>query len=102
MATPKEWRDDMAKMSDEKLAAVGDALDTLRDWPLFATEYDGLRLLATMINLEDATREVEHTKDADCTLDDTDSCIVCGVHHGDPCPVCGGRGFHNEGCERAD
>lgn len=41
---------------------------------------------------------MEHTKDSDCTLDDTCMCIVCGVYHGDPCPKCGGRGFHKPGC----
>ena len=43
-----------------------------------------------------------HSRDEDCTLDATDSCSVCGVYHGDPCPVCGGRGFHRDGCERID
>lgn len=42
--------------------------------------------------------ETMHTTDTDCTLDDTDTCTVCGVTHGDPCPECGGRGYHNEGC----
>ena len=27
------------------------------------------------------------------------SCTTCGVAHGDPCPVCGGRGFHVGKCE---
>lgn len=39
-----------------------------------------------------------HTKDEDCTLDENDTCIICGVAHGDPCPECGGRGFHRENC----
>ncbi len=39
-----------------------------------------------------------HTKDEDCTLDPTGTCTVCGVLHGTPCPACGGRGFHREGC----
>jgi len=38
-----------------------------------------------------------HDRDEDCTLDEDDSCTVCGVWHGDPC-ACGGRGFHREGC----
>ena len=42
---------------------------------------------------------MDHSKDSDCTLDSTDICVVCGTYHGDPCPVCGGRGFHKEGCE---
>lgn len=39
----------------------------------------------------------EHTKDGDCTLVD-DICTECGVWHADPCPDCGGRGFHEDGC----
>ena len=39
-----------------------------------------------------------HTKDSDCTLDDRDTCTVCGVYHGDPCEFCGQRGFHMENC----
>jgi hypothetical protein len=43
-------------------------------------------------------RPVHHTNDSDCTLDESDTCIVCGVYHGDTCPMCGGRGYHNAGC----
>jgi hypothetical protein len=41
---------------------------------------------------------VYHTKDSDCTLDADGSCIDCGVYHGEPCDVCGGRGFHVAEC----
>ena len=44
----------------------------------------------------------EHTKDADCNLDETDCCVICGTYHGDPCHICGGRGFHMEGCRAAE
>lgn len=40
----------------------------------------------------------DHTTDTDCTLDDTDCCETCGVYHGDPCPDCGGSGYHVDGC----
>lgn len=40
----------------------------------------------------------DHTDDAHCTVGPDDFCTGCGVHHGDPCGVCGGRGFHAEGC----
>lgn len=40
----------------------------------------------------------QHTDDAHCTVGPDDFCTGCGVHHGDPCGVCGGRGFHVEGC----
>lgn len=39
-----------------------------------------------------------HTRDEHCVVGDNGCCTVCGVSHGDPCPDCGGRGFHNEGC----
>ena len=40
----------------------------------------------------------EHTIDEDCTLNDNDVCIICGVHHGEPCPECDGRGYHQGDC----
>ena len=43
-----------------------------------------------------------HSKDSDCTLDETDCCTVCGSYHADPCPGCGGRGFHVDGCPECD
>jgi hypothetical protein len=44
--------------------------------------------------------EPAHTTDSHCTLDENDECKVCGVYHGDPCPGCGGSGFHYDGCLR--
>lgn len=42
---------------------------------------------------------VTHSKDEDCTLGPNGCCTVCGVDHsGDPCPQCGGRGFHRDNC----
>jgi len=43
-----------------------------------------------------------HTTDRDCTLDHNDICVECGVWHGDPCPSCGGRGFHLDSCPEMD
>lgn len=44
-----------------------------------------------------------HTKDEDCTVDpETGCCSVCGVLHGDPCPCCGGSGFHKDGCSEIE
>lgn len=43
---------------------------------------------------------MEHHKDEDCDVDpDDDLCRECGVYHGEPCPKCGGRGFHRRVCE---
>ena len=44
----------------------------------------------------------DHSSDADCAghvNQETLTCSVCGVYHGNPCPLCGGRGFHAENCE---
>lgn len=40
----------------------------------------------------------DHTTDTDCTLDANDSCVECSTYHGDPCPDCGGRGYHAGEC----
>lgn len=40
-----------------------------------------------------------HTADEHCDVDPTtDMCRGCGVHHGEACGHCGGRGFHRDGC----
>lgn len=45
----------------------------------------------------------KHSRDEDCTVDAAvDMCTGCGVAHGDPCPECGGRGFHREGCSESE
>jgi hypothetical protein len=46
--------------------------------------------------------DLVHSKDSDCTLDDTDTCTVCGVAHGDECPDCKQRGFHAKRCRLSD
>lgn len=45
---------------------------------------------------------VEHERDSDCILGSDHTCIECGVWHGDKCPDCGGRGFHDSDCERRE
>jgi len=45
---------------------------------------------------------MEHFRDAHCTLDENDTCIDCGVYHGDPCPDCGNRAFHADDCKYHD
>jgi hypothetical protein len=43
--------------------------------------------------------DAKHTSDNQCTVDPTtNTCTVCGVEHGAPCPECSGRGFHAAGC----
>jgi len=48
---------------------------------------------------EEGERMSDHRRDEDCTIDPaTDTCSVCGVGHGEPCPDCGARAFHRRGC----
>lgn len=53
---------------------------------------------------ERATLALEHDQDEDCApyLDADDMCEICRVWHGDPCPVCGGRGYHRNRCATLD
>lgn len=45
---------------------------------------------------------VNHQQDSDCTVNhETLCCDVCGVDHSEPCPDCGGRGFHDLTCVQA-
>lgn len=39
-----------------------------------------------------------HARDTDCAVGPDDTCTGCGVHHGDPCPTCGQRGYHLPTC----
>jgi hypothetical protein len=48
-----------------------------------------------------AKKVCRHSSDADCSGhvdEDTSTCSACGVLHGDPCPRCGGRGYHADDC----
>ena len=47
--------------------------------------------------------KLDHDCDADCAgwiFEKT--CVVCGAYHGDPCPDCGGRGYHALDCSHVD
>jgi hypothetical protein len=55
------------------------------------------------MNTKEGAEMPVHMKDADCHVDaETDCCVICGTYHGDPCHICGGRGFHMEGCRAAE
>lgn len=43
-----------------------------------------------------------HEKDEDCDVGEDGTCRGCGVSHVDLCGVCGGRGFHREGCSEIE
>ncbi len=47
-----------------------------------------------------------HTRDSHCAQfinPATDTCGLCGAVHGDPCPRCGGRAYHERSCcKRSD
>lgn len=40
----------------------------------------------------------EHCHDEDCVIGEDGCCIECGSADGPPCPECGGRLFHRDGC----
>ena len=41
----------------------------------------------------------KHESDADCTVNPrTGTCSGCSAFHGEPCPSCGGRGYHVPTC----
>ncbi len=39
-----------------------------------------------------------HRQDSDCRLGPVGVCLDCGVYHGEPCPNCGAKGFHDDAC----
>lgn len=39
-----------------------------------------------------------HSHDFDCTVGEDGECAECHVYHGDPCPSCGQRAYHADGC----
>jgi hypothetical protein len=52
--------------------------------------------------MREASMRGDHSQDTDCTLDRANCCIVCGVYHGDPCPLCGGRRYHDAKCDEIE
>lgn len=46
-----------------------------------------------------ATDTTTHSHDTDCTVGDDGECTGCHVYHGDPCPTCGQRAYHADGCD---
>lgn len=43
-----------------------------------------------------------HAKDTDCTVGADGFCVDCNVHHGPPCHLCRGRGYHAGTCPDRD
>ena len=77
--------------SDGNTYSVGTA-NPSDSTPIYNDGYDSR---CGMCWLGYAHTEARHARDTDCTVDPkTDTCVRCGVYHGDPCPHCGGRGFH--------
>lgn len=90
-------RDELDKQGIELTGAylITVCLQAPRAWAQFKAIVAKAEELAEQESIGEG---IEHTKDSDCTLDEDDCCIECGVDHGDPCRGCGGRGFHNEPC----
>lgn len=99
----------MARMMSDEAAdqALGEMKDGDRPWAgrsRWGSTIERAQELAEARAREIQAAEPElpdhgHTQDEDCQVDpNTDLCVVCGVHHWDPCVTCGGRGFHREDC----
>jgi hypothetical protein len=69
---------------------------TLKGWEMRCSHVDEVVRQALK------TVEGRHSQDTDCMVGPDGCCVVCGVEHGEPCPACGGRGFHAAGCGRSD
>jgi hypothetical protein len=64
-------------------------------WAAFV---EAVRTRAEVPEVIDVVSAPHHETDADCSLGPDDCCLTCGVHHGEPCGECGGRGFHRDSC----
>ncbi len=78
---------------------LGDALGVLQEGTPGAETIEGTCLEC----LGKLPPKPSHSIDSDCFVDAaTDCCRACHVHHGEPCPVCGKRAFHDPGCREAE
>lgn len=102
MAMVREWHESLDSMSPGRAARIREALWTLvNEWDLLTSEFPGLRELLHLVDNRMGEWK-SHSRDEDCTLDETNTCTVCGVFHGDPCPSCRGRGYHRPACRESD
>ncbi len=105
MAIVREWHENMDRMSMGEVHRLRAHLDDLCNWPLFAVEFKGVRGLCHEMErylLKRSEGITPHSRDEHCVLDETNTCTICGVYHGDPCPSCGGRGYHYPECPESD
>lgn len=105
MATVREWHHEMDRMEMGELHRLRAHLADLCDWRMFAREFKGVRQLCHEMERHLASRSegiTPHRRDTDCVLDETNTCVVCGVWHGDRCLCCGGRGYHWPECPESD
>ena len=95
----------MSRMSTDELDETGHILNGY-DYRLQVWVRDGViqdvgqggELVGRLIT-DVPGAEVRHTADEQCDVDPaTDCCRVCGVLHGEPCRVCGARGYHRADC----
>lgn len=96
----------MRKHTDEEIekhaADCVQCLDATDNYVRAQTERIGYASRSVWLDVIDGLHEWgrEHAADADCRLDERATCVACGAYHGDPCPDCGMRAYHLDGCKQ--
>lgn len=100
----KQKKDKLREIREGKERMLREALDALAQWKRFGklpsqmSPEAKMLLSATLYEHPD-----RHSADFHCLVDpDIGICVVCGVEHGAPCPVCSGRAFHSIPCRWAE
>ena len=62
-------------------------------------QFEVIGYLELTFDDEGALRGPMHTRDNECTVGPGGLCVDCGAVHRTACPGCGGRGFHDGGCQ---
>jgi len=62
--------------------------------------FDPARLIASVEELYYGSQQHRNDRDCHLYLFEDLVCLACGADHGgEPCPLCGGRGYHEEDCD---
>jgi len=82
-------------LDTETIEQIGRWIDAIEQRRIEKQHRDVMATVGSTYDPDGST----HHHDSHCNVDaETQACTVCGVHHGDPCSECGGRGFHMLSC----